>query len=567
MPQPRPVRRLARRPQHRATVHPGVGLLVLAAAGLTLAGAVVYRSPRPAALAAVVPVLPTARPTPRPARLAATTSGASPATPAVAFAPTAVSASPQAPTPAHARAPQPTAPYPWAEIWAEGNLRTAPTLDAAVIRIVPAGTAMQLLGWADDWWWIRDADGEGWVSETLLTFDPEAVAHVPFVVAAVPALPAALIINGGNLRQGPEVAAPIVGGVDAEDVLLVLAQDGDWLRVQSAETTAWLHASLAVVHPQGAQSIPTWQVAVAPAAPAVVAAAPAPVPPKTGPRPPVAAAPTAGKAPAPASAPQPQAPAAPKPAAPKPQAPVAVNPIAPQPQAPAAPKPAAPKPQIPAAPKPQIPSVPKPVVPVVPKPANPVAPKPAAGWPVADGPGNLIRLVDVNAPRPFIAPGAVASFNRVRSRILRASGVDYLGRLDEAFRSIGFQSSKPGVANRSWHKAGRAIDVVQWFKVGGRQGVVFIRDKNAGGLWRVLLRCARQDGSLGRWYTTAETQRRGPAAYYVDVTTIMTSEGWTRIYGYQNVTEAWHYEYRAGLTWRQAMRQLYSAGLVNRMFP
>ncbi len=222
----------------------------------------------------------------------------------------------------------------------------------------------------------------------------------------------------------------------------------------------------------------------------------------------------------------------------------------------------APKPNLPTArPKPGLPAKPTPT----PAPAPPAVVRPR--WPVADGPGNLTALLDVSAPHPYLAPGAVGSFNRVRSQVLAASGVDYLGRIDEAFRGIGYRTTKPGVADRSWHKAGRAVDVMQLLSVGGRQGVVFIRDPARAGLWRVLLRCARQDGALGRWYAAATTQGRGPAAYYVDVTAIFEREGWQRIPGNRGVTEAWHYEYHGGLTWRGAMLQLYSRRTVDTYYP
>ncbi|GAC1536977.1 MAG: hypothetical protein NVS4B8_00350 [Herpetosiphon sp.] len=148
-----------------------------------------------------------------------------------------------------------------------------------------------------------------------------------------------------------------------------------------------------------------------------------------------------------------------------------------------------------------------------------------------------------------------------------ASGVDYLSQLDDAFRSVGFTTNKPGVANRSWHKAGRAIDLSQWFVVQGQQGIVFLPDPNNAGLWRALLRCARQDGTLGRWYDAQRTTGYGPAAYYIDVTTILENEGWTRIGSNAGVTEAWHYELHSGLTWYGAMEQLYAATTLRRFFP
>jgi SH3-like domain-containing protein len=203
-------------------------------------------------------------------------------------------------------------------------------------------------------------------------------------------------------------------------------------------------------------------------------------------------------------------------------------------------------------------------------PPKPAAPMQAAAqttslWAVRAVPGQLAVLPDVVAPNPRLVGEAAGPFLRARTRVLRASGVDYLGVLGDAYRHVAFESSKPGVASMSWHKAGRAIDVAQSFNVKGVQGVVFIRDAAAPRYYRVLIRCAKQDGSLGVWYgPKALGARKG---YYTDVTTILLEEGFRRIAPSGGVSEAWHYEYTGGLTWSQAMRQLYPLKTLRALWP
>lgn len=410
---------------------------------------------------------------------------------------------------------------PWAQLAEDSALYSAPQLNAPQHGRVVAGELVQLDAWVGDWWLVHGANGDGWLNKTVVVADVEAVGHVPFAAAAAPAAAAGVLLNGGNLRAQPALDAPVVAGVDHGDVLMVVGQTPGWWQVRTAAFAGWLHMSLVTLDARSTQ----------------IAAKFAPPAPRANPQGEIRIASANLPTIKPTVVPKPQPPRV-----------VPTRRALPTQTPRPAPTRAAP--------------------PAQPPRATPTRSAPAApSWPVAAGPGNLVHLVGVSAPHPYLAPGAVGAFNRARSRVLRASGVDYLKSLGEAFRSIGFTSNKPGVAERSWHKAGRAIDVAQWFTVGGRQGVVFIPDQSAPGLWRVLLRTARQDGSLGAWYGPKALGRRAVAAYYVDVTTILLSEGWTRVRSYEGVSEAWHYELKAGLSWRQAMLQLYPKRTVNAYYP
>ena len=175
----------------------------------------------------------------------------------------------------------------------------------------------------------------------------------------------------------------------------------------------------------------------------------------------------------------------------------------------------------------------------------------------------LVALRNVQAPNPKLVAPAAASFNRVRVRVINWCGRDYLGKLDEALRPVDYVTSKAGVATRSWHKAGRAVDVKQTYK-----GIVIIKDYKKAGFRRVLLRCARQDGSQGRWYGPKGIQGRGKPGFYLDVSALFRAEGWNRIAAQGKVSEWWHFEYRAGArNWQDGMRQLYPVRTLRKLYP
>lgn len=176
---------------------------------------------------------------------------------------------------------------------------------------------------------------------------------------------------------------------------------------------------------------------------------------------------------------------------------------------------------------------------------------------------SLVALPGVNAPHPQLVAPAAASFRQVRAAVAAQCGRDFLGKLDEAMRPVDYTTTKAGVAGRSWHKAGRAIDLKQ-----SVAGVVVIRDVKNRMLRRVLLRCAKQNGTQGAWYGPKGLQNRGKPGYYLDVTTVLSQAGWNRIPPQNGTSEWWHYEYRRGArSWNEAMSQVYSVRTLNRYYP
>jgi TolB protein len=146
----------------------------------------------------------------------------------------------------------------------------------------------------------------------------------------------------------------------------------------------------------------------------------------------------------------------------------------------------------------------------------------------------------------------------------------------------------------SWHKAGRAIDLLWELKDGARQ-VLQVAREDVGGetFWRLYLRCARQDGSQGEPLTVSlwdlsyqarvvDAPGQGgkpkgiPYGYYLDFTDLARAYGWERISSHDSedfnwrsnflALEYWHYQKRDGLLWYDAMREVYSEEELRDLF-
>mgnify|MGYP001829010476 FL=1 len=229
--------------------------------------------------------------------------------------------------------------------------------------------------------------------------------------------------------------------------------------------------------------------------------------------------------------------------------------------------------------------------------------------PIPEGPtlapGELAEVVQV--------PSIMASFSQEPVRvselvspsltawqadILEASGRDLLTMTLGAWRAISQLRKKEmyvyDYGYLSWHKAGRALDLPLEYKVDGVDQMLLSReDLGENVYWRMYLRTARQDGSQGEplkenpwryWWHIVPAEEPDayaaggkrlpiPAGYYADITASGKRHGWERIAAYaitddyhwhvdSNGTEYWHYERTDGLTWWDAMLQLYSPELM-----
>jgi TolB protein len=208
----------------------------------------------------------------------------------------------------------------------------------------------------------------------------------------------------------------------------------------------------------------------------------------------------------------------------------------------------------------------------------------------------LRRMDDLVAPDPRLVAGVDEALRAWRAAVYSRSGHDFLGQLSDVFRPAAYYRHRLGYL--SWHKAGRAVDLLfDWRDEKGQSALYVAREDLAGAVyWRLFLKCTAQDGSMGEpltqapWYfwwhpnptDDPEMQANGglrlpiPAGYFVDVTALAERYGWSRIAAYHledfhwqrdsTATEYWHYQHADGLTWYQAMAQLYPQELLEELF-
>jgi TolB protein len=194
----------------------------------------------------------------------------------------------------------------------------------------------------------------------------------------------------------------------------------------------------------------------------------------------------------------------------------------------------------------------------------------------------LAGLGDVRAGgQPLLAKAVLPSFVALRQAVIDASGHDFLARLSEANRAIGYGSDTSSYT--SWHKSGRAFDKLFDYRPGGQQ-VLYISPERQGGrlFWRLYLRAARQDGSQGQPITlpvfspSSRTLSPPPKGYFVDFTALAAAHGWRRIAAQERenfdwrsellAQEYWHFERRDGLSWYGAISLIYDDKTIERLF-
>lgn len=194
----------------------------------------------------------------------------------------------------------------------------------------------------------------------------------------------------------------------------------------------------------------------------------------------------------------------------------------------------------------------------------------------------LVSLPDVNGSNSAqkLSDKVNDSYNALRERVEKETGWDYLGVLGDSSRNMN-HTPRPGQGRISWHVCGRAVDINQGFLRDGR--IELVRE-DIGGVtyWRVYIKAATQDGSLGEplrkapWDLNArsdggaatvnggELKEEIPAGYYVEFTTLAMDYGWERRNALSNWrrsyfdVEWWHFQKTEGMSWYQCMLELYT---------
>jgi hypothetical protein len=200
----------------------------------------------------------------------------------------------------------------------------------------------------------------------------------------------------------------------------------------------------------------------------------------------------------------------------------------------------------------------------------------------------LVLLGDVEAPNPYLSDRVDDSFTALRQAVLQKTGIDYLGELEDAFWELG-RLPEPGQERLNWHLTGRAVSLNRNQIYGFPPPLEIVReDIGVQTYWRIFARVAVQDGQLGKplydlpWDFSArqggdvEAYEEGgrvrpgvPSGYYVDLTQLFADYGWERLpadrswrYNFGGVS-FWEFVKSDGLTWEDAMLEIYSADELN----
>ncbi len=210
-----------------------------------------------------------------------------------------------------------------------------------------------------------------------------------------------------------------------------------------------------------------------------------------------------------------------------------------------------------------------------------------------EAPYRLVNLqpLGVIADAPYLSDRVDTSFSALRAHVNQAAGWDFLGRLDSVLWNLE-QPAPPGQDHRNWHKAGRAFDILQEYNLSNPPQIELVPEQVGPQLyWRLFVRCATQDGSLGeplrrrpwdfsaRYSGDVEAYENGgrlkediPSGYYIDFTAIARLYGWQPIpsdgswrYNWPGIL-FWQYEKRDGLDWWAAMLELYPQAALERAF-
>lgn len=208
----------------------------------------------------------------------------------------------------------------------------------------------------------------------------------------------------------------------------------------------------------------------------------------------------------------------------------------------------------------------------------------------AEGRERLVEIEGLAPPHNLLSERALEPFLRLRERVTRAAGWDFLASLEHAFVGLN-DPLPPGYAYNDWLYTGRAF---AFHQAAFQAGWVELMREDIGGLtyWRVYVRVIPQDGSLGEplrerpWNFEARfggdpaAYDRGggfrpavPAGYYIDFTRLAADEGFTRLPALSNWRTFYpgarfnEFAYTEELDWNAAMLELYPAEAIRTPTP
>jgi TolB protein len=206
-------------------------------------------------------------------------------------------------------------------------------------------------------------------------------------------------------------------------------------------------------------------------------------------------------------------------------------------------------------------------------------------------PGQTVALTTLDiacaGKYPRIHAHLAEAYEAWRAEVRAQTGYDILGNISDMFRPLGYGGRDYG--HLSWHRTGRALDLLfEWPGESGETQLLVVReDLGPQTYWRLYVKALKQDGTMGEpltdvpwifWFELDPAKEAAayaaggkpgevPTGYYVDLTRLARRHGWHRIASYEEEDfdwrtdsvgrEFWHYQRTDGLTWWEAMSQIY----------
>jgi uncharacterized protein YgiM (DUF1202 family) len=140
------------------------------------------------------------------------------------------------------------------------NLRDGPGTNYVSMESLDAGTTFSLIEQYQGWMHVASNSYDGWVKTEFLDIGEGILHRVPeteYIPDPNPSMIGSILDDMVNLREGPGKVYHSVGNVNAGVVADILAQHGDWYKVQLSDgTIAWVFSDLISMSPMVKRRIP-----------------------------------------------------------------------------------------------------------------------------------------------------------------------------------------------------------------------------------------------------------------------------------------------------------------------
>ena len=211
--------------------------------------------------------------------------------------------------------------------------------------------------------------------------------------------------------------------------------------------------------------------------------------------------------------------------------------------------------------------------------------------PKAAPPYRLVPLPNVDdGEEPLLSDRVNESFNALRQRVIEETGWDYLAQMGSSWRPITY-TPPSGHSRMSWHVCGRAFGLDQDPYETDKPRIELVRD-DVGNVtyWRIFIRAAEQDGSMGEplreavWDLNAREEggsalveggaprERIPSGYYVDFSTLASDYGWERVpalwrwrYFWPDI-RWWEFQKTDGMSWWECVLEVFEPEEIEAAF-